>query len=129
VWNLPLLTQRLSDANAARIELEQRDKAVLRRIAIKEEIVADVIGERLPLTEAAALFRELNTNCPEYLATLRIRYPQLSEDEIYCRNVIDFVAAALTFHPSRCTAVVDRLEGELRCVLQRDGLVKLQPLR
>lgn len=99
------------DEHRARLEAEGQD--VLYRIAVKRQVVEEVIAGRLSLPEAAAWFRELNGAYSIHLSVLRRQHPGLSDDEILYRNVIDFVDSHLERRPEESAVVLARLEAEL----------------
>src|SRR5438874_906799 len=74
-WSVPALKARLQLENQWHDELEALDDVVLRRIVVKNLIVADVLAHRTPLVEAAAEFKALNEDQPRYMEVLRATYP------------------------------------------------------
>jgi hypothetical protein len=96
-------------------ELELPNKAGLRRIAAKEQIVNDLESGRIGLLEAASRFRQVSAEAFYYLPVLRRRFPDAAhDDERICRNVIQYTYNVLHFHhPWRAEALCTRLEAEL----------------
>ncbi len=112
VWNVPALKEQVRDAAAVEDRLAGEDDEVMRRIAIKEAMIADLIAGRSTLPETTARFVELNATRPHYLAALRDSYPGATDGEKYARNVISFALARVAPHDR--AALSSRLEGELR---------------
>jgi hypothetical protein len=94
-WNVPALNARLKQHQQVAVALEYQDEQVMRRIAVKEVIVHDLIAGRISLVEAAAQFRALNAGRRDYLSVIRATFPGRTDDERICRNVIGFVEAAV----------------------------------
>lgn len=112
-WTLLQAQADLRQEDEHRAQLEAHGQDVLYRIAVKRQVVEEVIAGRLSLPEAAAWFRELNGAYSAPLDVLRRQHPGLSDDEIACRNVIDFVDAHLERRPLEAGVVRARLEAEL----------------
>jgi hypothetical protein len=115
VWNVPALKEQVRDAAVVEDRLADEDDEVMRRIAVKEAIIADLIAERVTLSAATARFVEMNSTRPHYLAALRDSYPGATDGEKYARNVISFAVARV--NPADRAALSSRLEGELRQAL------------
>jgi hypothetical protein len=112
-----------SGPQAADLELQDLCKAIDQRAAEKDALAGEVIEGRLPLRQAAALFRDLNARPPAFnWEAFRQTYPGCSDDELNCREVIDFVAQGVMRRPGVDPAVVGRLEAELRGLLERGDL-------
>src|SRR5262245_45897858 len=73
-WNVPTFKQKLAHDNQLRIELDRIDERVLKRIAIKEVIVADLVAGKVDLLEAAAEFRAVNLTGKYTPATIRLLF-------------------------------------------------------
>jgi hypothetical protein len=112
VWNMPALKEqvRAADAEDDRLSVEGDD--VLRRIAIKDTIITDLLAGRTTLSDATDRFTELNEGRPRYLAALREAYPGATDQEKFARNVISFAISRVA--PEERAAVSSRLETELR---------------
>jgi hypothetical protein len=112
VWNMPALKEQVRAADAEDDRLTSEDDDVLRRIAIKDAIVAEMIAGRTTLADATDRFTELNTGRPRYLAALRDCYPGATDQEKFARNVISFAVSRVA--PEERAALSSRLETELR---------------
>jgi hypothetical protein len=115
VWNMPDLKEQVRAAGVEEDRLAEEDDDVLRRIAIKDAIIVDLIAGRVTLAEATEHFTALNADRPRYLAALREVYPGATDQEKFARNVISFVVARV--EPHERAAISSRLETELRQML------------
>src|SRR5262249_33796987 len=107
-------------------ELEDQLADAVRRSEATEAAVKEVIAGRLTLREAAARFRALAKENPDFQwETFRRTYPGASDEERHCRQVIDAAQKALGYEPDEAAEVVTRLEAELREHLERDGTIRL----
>lgn len=118
-WSVSELQESLDCELRLHRELEAKDVEVLRRIDIKEEIVRDLVANRLTLTEAAAHFKLLNAHQNAYLTVIRTVYVGASDDERICRNVIGFVEVYLQAMGQRGGPVLERLNAELKSWVDR----------
>lgn len=112
VWNMPALKEQVRAADAEDDRLTTEDDDVLRRIAIKDAIVQELIAGRITLATATDRFTELNVGRPRYLAALRDGYPGATDQEKFARNVISFAVSRV--EPTERPALSSRLETELR---------------
>src|SRR5262245_20571518 len=110
-WNLPTLNQEIEDGAAAGETFESASSAALRRIALKDEIVRDLIEGDIDLLGAAAQFRNLNAVDLDFLQRLRAQYPRRTDQERVCRNVIDYAMAVIGRRPDKAE-ILQRLESE-----------------
>lgn len=110
-------TMRLETERGDR--LEERKLAILERLEAKRRIIADLVGNRMSLLEAARRFHELALATPE-AAKRRGRFDfQNGEDTIYlCRQVIGYVKFELSAQPEVAATVATRLDSELQQALQ-----------
>src|SRR5690349_9198789 len=122
-WNVPSLKARLNRDLDLAAHLDAQDSHILQRIAVKEEIVNDLVGGRISLLDAAAQFRALNAGRRDYLEVIRLTYPGRTDDERMCRNVIGFVESAVASDEDG-RYVIYRLNQELNHLLA-SGELKL----
>ncbi len=111
-WNIGQARAELAQAAATDRALAERDDTILRRIAIKETLVTELIAGRLGLAEVAARFLELHEDEPGHLAVLRSAVPGDSDLERSARNVIDYVGERAS-DPSHRADLGRRLEADL----------------
>ena len=105
------LRQVLRDEEEIAAHLQAQTLATKARVETKLAMIEELIAGRATLEQAAQLFRELNAAYPHYFEMMRVSYPGLSDNELVCRNVIDYCSAALENRPER-TAVLTRLDDE-----------------
>src|SRR5262245_61415189 len=84
-WN-----QQLEACCRQAADLESQREATLRRIELKTDVAEDLIAGRLTLRQAATRFKELNADLPQFPSQSRLQYPDGSDDERHCRNLIDY---------------------------------------
>jgi hypothetical protein len=82
----------------------------LQRLEAKQRVIADLIGGRLTLFEAAARFRRASGG---------------GDGEALCRAVIGWAHLALSDRPERAEVFSEVLENELQAHLARHGVVLL----
>jgi hypothetical protein len=115
VWNMPALQEQVREAAAEDARLSDEGDDVLRRIAIKDAIVGDLIAGRVTLVEATDRFTALNAARPRYLAALRESFSGATDQEKFARNVISF--AVCRVEPHERAELSSRLETELQQTL------------
>jgi hypothetical protein len=121
-------------ADFATIEQQQRRdveqttllEAIRSRIEARRQLVRDVMEGRLALREAAAQARALHRRWPS-LSLERVRecYPGCSDEEAYCRLIMDGVEVELGSKDARAEAILERVEAELEEMLRYQGLARL----
>lgn len=115
VWNLPSDEASIRENARANDRITQQNDETLRRIAIKESIVEELLAGRLTLAEATDQFVEMNAARPECLNRIRAEYPGSGDREKTARNVISF--AIVHTKPAERAGVQLRLERELQRML------------
>jgi hypothetical protein len=111
--------QSLRDEEERGVVLEAETRATRGRIAAKLALIDELVAGRVTLAHVAAEFRGLNVAYPNFFVNMRMLYPGLPDDELLCRNVIDYCAGALEHRPER-TAVLARLEDEFAAQRRRE---------
>jgi hypothetical protein len=96
-------------------------KGIGARTRAKCRIADEVIAGRLSLLQAAAAFRDLDERWPRS-PIIWACYPNASEGEVRCLNVIGYVGAEAP--PDRAAELTDCLHAELDAML-RDGALRL----
>jgi hypothetical protein len=104
-------------------QLEEGRKVVLWCVGVKRTLTEEVIAGRRTLFEAAAGFRNAERIKVQRAPSLCAAGPD-STDEEHCRQVIQQVRRSLQGQPNQ-SAVVARLEEQLREELARKGIVRL----
>jgi hypothetical protein len=102
------------------VAADPRCQEIDRSSAEKRRLAGEVIAGQLSLLEAAARFRDLDERPPAACRRgLRAAFPGASDDECHCRAVLSYVREELWHRPGADPAAADRLEAELRALLER----------
>jgi hypothetical protein len=108
-------------------ELDGRMAAALARSRRIDEVAGDVADSRLSLLDGAARLRDIHRAAPAFAwERFRERYPGASDDERFCRLLIDRVAARSGQDRDRMRSVVARLEAEVEKRLGQGALRLLE---
>jgi hypothetical protein len=108
-----------------RERLDSASQQVRRRVEHRDATTRQLIAGRLSLLSAAAVYRELMAELlPFDWERFREQYPDIPDDERFCRAVIDYAAILLEERPAERAAVVKRLEAEL-CRHRQRGALRL----
>jgi hypothetical protein len=92
VWRLPKYLEDLSRAQERARQLTADGAMIHRSVFGKVAIAKDVAAHRYGLLEAAARFRDLNRDLPQYCFGMFLAaFPAPTEEESYCRAVISYV--------------------------------------
>jgi hypothetical protein len=114
VWNLPALHQGIETGAEQRREFDHKGVDVLRRIDLKDRLVADLIAGRSTLAEVTGEFLDLNRDRPGYLTALQANFPGQTDEERTARNVLFYVSHHVGhLSPADRAEVKARLESEL----------------
>jgi hypothetical protein len=106
-------------------ELARHGEHLLRHINAKSEVVAELLGGRLTLLQAAARFRDLEETPPDRLAVPRLP-GGAADGERHCRAVMRWVDNWLKVQaPEQAAGMAARLEEELRRHRGPDGIIRL----
>ena len=97
-----------ADARLAE-ELKRKSQRSQQRIAMKQQIVHELIEERIILRDATESFIELNASDPELITVVRIKFAGANDFEKTARQVLQFVEAALWNEPQRRAMAIERL--------------------
>jgi hypothetical protein len=104
--------------------LDKQRATVLYRIYQRHRVLGAVFEQRMTLLEAAGWFRDLCRDIPASQAAIfRRNFAGTTDDERYCRQVIQFLRAIVKSKPSLADWP-DRLEKELRLQLDH-GVLRL----
>jgi hypothetical protein len=95
---------------------------IKRRRDARAAAATEVVAGRRTLLEAALLFRQADRASPSFCPhAFELAYCGDTDEERYCRAVIDFIRWQRKDDPARA-AIVHRLEGELQDLLRRGTL-------
>jgi hypothetical protein len=131
-WNLPDLLQEQEDSARRDVELNESDKRLLVNCGGRARVVERIADGSMSLFEAAAAFRAMNGGSgrvvPEWF---REHYPQASDEECLCRQVIVWSGNHLRAKgdPKRAAEVVARIEAVLEEHLREDRAIVLPPAK
>ena len=124
--NLGDLEETMETHLRQEMKLNEQLELSHQRFASRRRIVADVISERTTLVHAAVELRGVNQDMPAYCWSYFDGFGGKSEGERLCRYVIHLVQVNLSERtPNPDMARVEQLEGELKALLQQDGIVHL----
>jgi hypothetical protein len=92
--------------------LEAEQALVGQRIALKNELVTQLIDGRVTLEFVTAEFQRLNAASPVMLAVLRDQYAGATDEEKTARNVIEYTRHRFAPMTDDGRAVLARLQAE-----------------
>jgi hypothetical protein len=128
-WNLPDLLKEQEACSRRVDELNATDKRLLVNCGGRARVVERVADGSMSLFEAAAAFRAMNYGSGQAVPDwFREHYPQASDEERLCRQVIVWSGNHLRVkgEPKRAAEVVARLEAVLE-EQHREGRVIVLP--
>lgn len=115
IWNVPGLQQEARSSAIQYREMDAEGGEVLHRIAVKEELIMNLISGRATLAATAAQFTTLNVAYPAYMNVIRISYPGITDEEKMAQNVMDFSWGRLNCEPAwRKFGILVRLNAEFQ---------------
>jgi hypothetical protein len=113
VWNLPALQEQITDEAGKARDLDRKETEVLRRMELKDRLVADLIAGRATLAEVTPQFLDLNRDRPGYVTAIRITYPGRTDEERTARTVLQYAERQLAqLPPPGRAAITARLGDE-----------------
>jgi hypothetical protein len=80
-WGGPDWRTRLTESERRQRDLESAGAVILRRTAVRTELVNDLIAGRIQIDDAVRRFVELNRSSPETLERVRLTYPGNTHEE------------------------------------------------
>jgi hypothetical protein len=119
VWSASAYQERIRTSDELHGRLERENQETLRRMAVKESIVEELLAGRVTLAEATDQFAEINESLPHSMDRIRATCPGQSDREKLARNVIAFARARAPGH--EWDAVERRLEAELQQMLNHSA--------
>jgi hypothetical protein len=121
-WGVAGLSDSMQQERLRGEYLQERLDSVNATLRARQAVVDELLAGRLTLLEAAARYRDLDEKEPGFnWEHFRLYYDCGSDEERFCRQVIDFVRAHFE-DPERAAAAAAPLEGELCEHLQRGAL-------
>jgi hypothetical protein len=112
------------------MEVHPPEQYIERRIRARVVVVERLLERELSLVQAAARFRQLNDNVPEFQVILR-RWPGKSDGERLCRQVLGWVCTHLEgkgLKPDEVEAALCPLRCELQALLDQNDEIELPPV-
>jgi len=88
IWQIVKARSRMAEADRNMRKLDQDDEHVMRRVAIREEIIRDLVVGRMTFQQGTQRFVELNRTHPSALANLRRMYPGRTDEECAARQLV-----------------------------------------
>lgn len=126
-WEVLEQCDRLERSRRRSDRLEALLASVTACQRVKGSVAVALLAGRVSLAEAANVYRELDRRQqgPRWrtVDALRSRYPEATDEEIYCRNVINHALNLLGHGSAEAGAVAYRLEAELAEHLARGRAV------
>jgi hypothetical protein len=121
-WGTSLIAEAL-DARGARVELREEvelqdhlalvNRDILHRIAIKNDLIAELIAGRTTLPEVTQKFLVMNQSHSEYMTSIRATYPGDTDEEKTAQNVLGYIQAELAREtPARRAEILGRLKAQ-----------------
>jgi hypothetical protein len=96
LWNVPTAVDTLEQRAQLDERLDGEVQAALRRTAAKAEVAGEAVDGRFALFEAAARFRDLDTDATQEYRRAWLHLTEGSTDEErYCRQVLGYAALAV----------------------------------
>ena len=123
---VPEMLAQLQEERDRTAELERLEKRLFRRIDGKNQAMAELLGGRLTLVEAAARFRDLEETLGDTPASAWRPQCAATDGERLCREVIHWVYARFRPDaPQLAEELAASLEAELWFCQDRDGTIVL----
>jgi len=124
-WNVPAWLRTEAEEDEKTEVLKERLRVVTDRIHAKNRVSEELLAGRLTLRQAAARFRDLKREPPDYWQTYRLVEPACLGAEEQCRQVIDWTATLVGPQTPKAVALRARLEEELEGHRRREGKITL----
>ncbi|WP_439620485.1 hypothetical protein [Gemmata sp.] len=121
-WGASLVDEA-SEARSTRVEFREEvelqdhlavvNRELLHRIAIKNELIAELIAGRTTLAEVTQKFLVMNQSRSECMTSIRATYPGGTDEEKTAQNVLGYLRDELGRQtPARRAEVLRRLKAE-----------------
>lgn len=112
VWNLPQLKESAQEAETRMAELDEACGVVQQRLDVKDQLISDLIAERITLAQAVEAFREVNAENPRILELLKDRYNEADEQRVLVRNILEYARSKVMRGSSYSRETLTRLYRE-----------------
>jgi hypothetical protein len=87
IWQIVKAQSRIAEADRNMRKIDQEDEHVMRRVAIKQEVIRDLVDGRITFEEATQRYVELNRKHDLALTYLRRTYPGRTDEERAARQL------------------------------------------
>jgi hypothetical protein len=121
-WNLSRLNQQLETQARRTEDLDARFESTFSRIEMRQRVLDQLLAGQMSLREGAVKFREFTQAVPKHVELVKSQYPNMSEDEMYCRYVLDYAWKHSGF-PKEPTPALMRLHDEFEGTFPHSGAV------
>jgi hypothetical protein len=120
LWFLPEQAWTIGEERERERDLDALREVISQKTRAKERIMAEVIGGRLSLAEAAKCMRDHDLQQPGFcVKVFHSNRPGSSDEERYCRYVICWARIILENQPDQGRKLLRRLEAELEDIIGR----------
>jgi hypothetical protein len=92
-WHVPELQSRIRATERSDAELELQSEQAMRRIALREEVVSELVSGRISFADAARRFAQINRTDPAAMRFARLTQPGNTDEERAARQLIAHVRA------------------------------------
>lgn len=110
IWDGPDWRTRLTDSERRAHELARQEEVVVKRVALRNEVVNDLIAGRLTADDAIVRFVELNRTGQEMMRRVRERYGGDTDEERAGWQLVSHLRSRQT---PRARALADEVAGAL----------------
>lgn len=126
VENLPELRSQLTVNSERGEELECRQAKLLQVMASREHVMSLLTAGKISLMAAAASFRDLDMQSPNFKwETFRDAYPATTDEERFCRQVIAHIPQDVDNPNAPGNILAERFKAELQQSLSHGGSIHL----
>jgi hypothetical protein len=123
VWKLPELQNQLETAAKNEVVLNAEFQDNRTRMAVKRQLIDELLAERATLKEVAAQFLSVNQSNESCIVAIRASYKGATDEEKTARNVIAHAVMQMSGSFTERAEVMARLSLELR-KLTRDPVAE-----
>ncbi len=114
VWSLPDLHAEIAENERRSVEMDDEARAIAQRIAVKDQLVKDLVAGKTNLAAVTTQFEVLNSSDPGIYINLRDYYQNDDVRVLSARTVIAFAETYLdcSEHTAKKPKVMKRLDRE-----------------
>jgi len=119
VWTLPQDEAALYAQQERERKLDKQSEVVSRRFSLKNNIIQEVIDDRISVADAAQQFNALNQVEPQINTMTLSTFSANSAEEATLLQVVRFVKTELQTQPAKARDVIKRLGAEIKLLTGR----------